>query len=121
MAKLLMNLRDVPDDEADDVRALLDRRGIEYYETAPSFWGISAGGIWITQAAQVDEAKAHLAGYQAERARLAREQREADRLAGRLEGPWDAFRQRPLQVLAAVIGILLMIALTLLPFVLLRA
>ncbi|MCX7041690.1 MAG: DUF6164 family protein, partial [Gammaproteobacteria bacterium] len=32
MSKLLLNLRNVPDDEADDVRALLDAHGIAYYE-----------------------------------------------------------------------------------------
>ena len=39
MAKFLMNLRDVPDDEADEVRALLDANGFGWYETKPSFWG----------------------------------------------------------------------------------
>jgi hypothetical protein len=34
MAKLLLNLRNVPDDEADDVRALLDEHDIAYYETS---------------------------------------------------------------------------------------
>ena len=39
---------------------------------------------------------------------------------GRVEGAWAQFRRQPLQVLAAVIGIVLMVALTLLPFLLLR-
>jgi hypothetical protein len=46
MSKLLLNLRGVPDDEADDVRRFLGSRGISYYETPPSRWG-TAGGIWI--------------------------------------------------------------------------
>jgi hypothetical protein len=120
MAKLLMNLRDVPDDEADEVRALLDAHRIEFYETRPSLWGISAGGLWAARDEQLEEAKAHLAGYQAERARRAREQRDADLREGRVEGAWAQFRRQPLQVLAAVIGIVLMVALTLLPFLLLR-
>ncbi len=120
MAKMLMNLRDVPDDEADDVRALLDRHGIDFYETKPSLWGVSAGGIWVSQSGRIGEAKAHLAAYQAERGRLAREQREADRREGRLESPWAELRRRPLQSMAALLGIVLMILLTLLPFVLLR-
>ena len=41
MSKLLLNLRDVPDDEADDVRRFLDSGGIRYYETRPNRWGIS--------------------------------------------------------------------------------
>ena len=47
MATLLLNLRHVPEDEADDVRALLDANGIAWYETQPSRWGISGGGIWL--------------------------------------------------------------------------
>ena len=46
MSKLLLNLRGVPDDEADDVRRFLDSGGIGYYETQPTMWGTS-GGIWI--------------------------------------------------------------------------
>ena len=41
MSKLLLNLRDVPDDEADDVRRFLDSGGIGYYETRPNMWGIA--------------------------------------------------------------------------------
>ena len=47
MSKLLLNLRGVPDDEADDVRRFLDSGGIGYYETQPTLWGVSFGGIWI--------------------------------------------------------------------------
>ena len=36
MSKLLLNLRMVLDDEADDVRAMLDANRIEFYETQPS-------------------------------------------------------------------------------------
>ncbi|HET7415147.1 MAG TPA: DUF6164 family protein [Arthrobacter sp.] len=48
MPKLLLNLRNVPDDDADDVRALLDAERIAFHETAPSPWGIPAGGIRVT-------------------------------------------------------------------------
>jgi hypothetical protein len=41
MSKLLLNLKMVLDDEADDVRAMLEEHDIAYYETAPSRWGIS--------------------------------------------------------------------------------
>ena len=120
MTHLLMNLRDVPDDEADEVRALLDEHGIEWYETRPSFWGVSAGGLWLAGPARLAEAKALLAEYQAARERAARDRREADRAAGRVEAPWAEMRRRPLQVLAALIGIVLLLAVTVLPFVLLR-
>ena len=47
MAKLLLNLRNVPEDEADEVRAWLKENSLAFYETQPSPWGISGGGIWI--------------------------------------------------------------------------
>ncbi len=43
MARLLFNLRNVPADEADEVRALLRAHGFAFHETPPSPWGISAG------------------------------------------------------------------------------
>lgn len=43
----LMNLRHVPDDEADEIRALFEDHEIRYYETPPSKWGISMGGFWV--------------------------------------------------------------------------
>lgn len=41
MAKLLLNLRNVGDDEYADVCTLLDQHGIAWYRTEPSPWGIS--------------------------------------------------------------------------------
>ena len=59
MTTLLLNLRRVPDDEADEVRALLEQNQILFYETAPSMWGISSGGIWLTQPEDRERAKRH--------------------------------------------------------------
>lgn len=121
MAKLLLNLRNVPDDEADEVRGWLKDSGIEFYETTPSSWGISSGGIWIREDAQIARAKALMADYQAQRRRRA----QADHAAARGDGSAETFasllRQRPwyvLGMLAAIIGI---IVLTLaLPYLFLR-
>src|SRR5690606_13961933 len=57
-AKLLLNLRHVPDDEADDVRALLEAVRIDYYETRAGPFGISAGGIWVRDDDDVPDAEA---------------------------------------------------------------
>lgn len=72
MATLLMNLRNVPDDEADEIRALLEQRGFEVYETPPNRWGISAGGIWLRDDERLAEARALLEDYQARRQARAR-------------------------------------------------
>lgn len=120
MAKLLLNLRNVPDDEADEVRALLDAARIGYYETRPSAFGISGGGIWLREDDDFARAKAALAQYQAQRGERAR----AERAAALRDGSADTFgallRRRPLFVLATLLGMLLVASLVLLPFLLLR-
>ena len=118
MAKLLLNLRNVPDDEADEVRALLTERGVDFYETPPSFWGVSAGGIWLPGPDQWAEAQALLAGYQAERGERMRAEREAALREGRAPGTWAGIRANPRQALGAILGILLMLAVATLPFLL---
>jgi type II secretory pathway component PulK len=111
MSKLLLNLRDVPDDEADDVRRLLDARGIGYYETRPSFWGISAGGIWVRDEADVAEAKRRMAEYQRERQARAREAHAAAERSGTAPTFVDVLRTQPLRVALTVIAIALVLAL----------
>ena len=41
MSKLLFRLRHVPEDEAEEVRALLEQNSIEFFETFAGNWGIS--------------------------------------------------------------------------------
>jgi hypothetical protein len=119
MSKLLLNLRDVPDDEADDVRRFLDSGGIGYYETRPSRWGISAGGIWIRDDADVAEAKRLMAEYQRERlARVRAERAEAER-TGTAETFADVLRTQPLRVVLTVIGIAFLLGLMAVPVLLL--
>lgn len=67
MAVRLMNLRPVPDDEAEEIRQLLAAQSFDFYETPAGRWGISSPGLWLRDESKVDEAKAALAAYQAER------------------------------------------------------
>lgn len=119
MAKLLLNLRRVPEDEAGDVRALLDENRIEYYETPPSAWGISAGGIWLREASEYPHAKSLLDAYQHRRGEQARAQRQAELSDGSGETFGSLLRRRPLFVIATLLGMGVVAALVLLPFLLL--
>lgn len=120
MSKLLLNLRHVPDDEADDVRALLDANAIAFYETRPSIWGISAGGIYVTEDAAFPEAKRLMAGYQEQRGMRVR----AEHAQAMRDGTAPTFRQmlrdEPLRVLLTVLAIAFLLALVALPGYLLR-
>ena len=116
MAKLLLNLRHVPDDEADDVRSMLETARIEFYETPPSIWGISAGGIFVKDNADVPEAKRRMAEYQAQRGARVRAEREAAVRDGTAETFWTVLRAEPLRVVLTVLAIVLLLGLVGLPF-----
>ena len=119
MSKLLLNLRDVPDDEADDVRRFLESGGIGYYETRPSWWGVSAGGIWIRDDGDIAEAKRLMAEYQSQRQVRAREARAEAERNGTAQTFADVLRAQPLRVALAVIGIVLVLGLMAVPMLLL--
>ena len=111
MAKLLFKLRNVPDDEADEVRAWLEEHAIDFHETPPGPWGISSGGIWVDDDADFARAKALMADYQCQR----REQAQARQAAAERDGSAETFgrllRGQPWYVLGmvlAIIGILMM-------------
>ncbi|WP_426687454.1 DUF6164 family protein [Rhodanobacter ginsengiterrae] len=120
MSKLLMNLRNVPEDEADDVRAMLDAQQIAFYETRPSLWGVSAGGIWVTDDAAFADARRAMDDYQQQRASRARAEYAAARRAGTADTFFTLLRADPARVVMSVLGILFALALVTLPFFLLR-
>jgi hypothetical protein len=115
-----MNLRNVPDDEADDVRAMLDAQQIAFYETRPSIWGVSAGGIWVTDDADFAKARCAMDDYQQQRATRARADYAAAKLAGTAETFLTLLRADPLRVVMSLLGILFALSLVTLPFFLLR-
>jgi len=120
MAKLLLNLRNVLEDEIEDVRAMLDANDIAYYETQPSRWGISYGGIWLSRDGDLAEAKRLMADYQAARQTRVRAEYETARREGTAETFASVLREQPLRVLLTVLAIVGLLALVALPVYLLR-
>ena len=120
MAKLFLNLRNVPADEADEVRDQLRTNAIDFYETQPSPWGISAGGLWIEDADQLARARRLMADYQSARRDRARAQRAADEREGRAETFMGQLQARPGYVVGMLAAMAAIIVLTLaLPWMLL--
>lgn len=117
MTHHLMNLRHVPDDEAEEIRALFEAHEVRYYETPPSRWGISMGGFWVHDPDEAARAKALLAEYQRERFQNQRLTFEQEQQAGRVPGLWQRFRQRPATILAVCFAIAVILLLTVAPFV----
>lgn len=121
MSKRLFNLRNVPDDEANDVRALLDQARLDWYETPASPWGISHGALWLKHAEDWKQAKALLDDYQRQRGESARRERAQAQSEGREQTFAQLLRERPVFVLVTLGGMLLIVALTLaLPWILLN-
>lgn len=120
MSRLLLNLRNVPDDEADDVRAMLDAKRIAFYETTPGPWGISSGGLWVKEEADFADAKRALDDYEQQRSDRVRAEYAAAKREGTAQTLIGILRSDPMRVALALLGILLALALVALPVILLR-
>lgn len=112
MPRLLLNLRNVPDDEIEDVRELMDEHGIECYDTPPGPLGITAGGIWLKNPDDYDRARALVDEYQHERGERARSEWRSAQARGEAETLISTIRRNPfktLLVLAASVFILMVL------------
>lgn len=118
MSHLLLNLRDVPDDEALEVRLLLEQDSIAFYETEPNRWGISAGAIWVKEDSDVARAEELMASYQLERQSRAQQEFEIAKRDGTAETFWSQMRSEPLRLLMILFGVAIFVALSLWPFLL---
>jgi len=120
MPTLLLNLRLATDDEADDIRTLLDEHQVDWYETKPGFWGISAGGIWLRDLERAAEVKRVLDAYQAERVVRVRAEQDAVRRDGTAPTFLGELRANPGRMLIQLLAAALLVAITIaLPFMLL--
>lgn len=117
MAIRVFNLRNAGDDEVEELCELLAADGIDAYLTPPGPWGISAPGLWVRQDEDADRARALIATYQQQRGERVREEYRQLRAAGQAETLGQRLRARPLQVLAALAVIVLLLYVTLKPFV----
>src|SRR5690554_5056259 len=115
MATLLFRLANVSEEEAWEVRGLLNERGFDTYETHAGFWRLGVDAIWLSDATQLEEARAVLEHYQAER-RERIQQEDADQLdRGQAPTLWQRFSPHPGNVLLILLGDLTMLGLMLVP------
>jgi len=109
MAKLVFRLKDVPEEESNLVRRLLDEHGLEYYETHAGNWGISVAGIWVTDDERQAEARELIDAFQKEHTRQMRAAYREQCDSGEAETVTQRFLKNPLRFIlyllfAAVIG-----------------
>lgn len=112
----LFSLRYVPDDEAQELRELLEKHQIDFYETGPGNWGISAGAFWLRTDERLEEARQLIDAYQEQRAKNARQEYEALKRAGQQRSFLDIVREKPLQLLLYIAAILFILYVSLKPF-----
>lgn len=116
MASLLFKLNNVPDDEADEVRALLDHAEIEFYETSSGNWGLSFAAIWLVNEQQLELARQLIDDYQQQRFQTAAKHRQDLKLAGQHTTHWQAFKQSPVKIPAVIIFVLAILYFSIAPF-----
>ncbi len=116
MAVLLFKLNGVPEDEAQEVRALLAENMIDVYETEAGRWGISLAAIWLREEGQLVQARALIDDYQQQRFLRAREEYEKRKAAGDLETWFGRALRHPVRFLFNLSAILLILYLSLMPF-----
>ena len=115
MSTLVFKLRYVPEDEANEVRSLLESSRIEFYETTAGNWGIAMPGLWVSDD-DVHRARELIDDYQATRAKTLRE--EYEQATARGENPrWYAqFVKHPLATAGIVLFCLFIVYALLSPF-----
>jgi len=117
MSALLFKLRNVPDDEAEDIRELMRKHSIDIYETSAGNWGISMPAIWVQNDTDLHEAKQLLAQYQQVRATDARKAYNEDRRMGHAPGFIQKLHERPFAVAGIILFCLFVIYVMTSPFI----
>lgn len=96
MAHLIFRLRQVPDDEAEEVRQLLSDARLDFYETDAGNWGISMPGLWLTDPDDIPAAESLINTYQQDRKERMRLHAESESKAGNSRTLLNSFKERPL-------------------------
>jgi len=116
MAKLLFKLNTVPDDEADEVRDLLEQSKIDFYETSSGNWGLSFAAIWLKDDSQLTQAKSLIEQYQADRFSRMSEHHQMLKDSGQNLTRWQAFKQSPIKIVLAIIFVTALFYFSTVPF-----
>lgn len=111
MAVLIFKLNGVSEEEAEDVRQLLEEHDLDFYESSAGRWGVSVAGLWLKDNEQKPHARQLIDAYQQQRvARL--------RVEGQLqEGMWQRFKSAPAAFIAMIFLVVVVAYVSIAPFV----
>ena len=116
MAKLLFRLNGVSEEEADQVRELLEQHDVDFYETHAGRWGISLAAIWLRNDEEFEKVRQLILESQQQRQISLRAEFEEKLRNGEIPTWQQQIRQRPVDFIAVALGVGFIIALMLWPF-----
>lgn len=108
MRKLLFRLNGVEDDEANDIRDLLQQANILFYETNAGRWGFSVAAIWLVNPDDFLQARALIDEYQLERSNKMRQQP--------VQSFWQRSKEQPVELFFTLLAVVLVLAVMAWPF-----
>ena len=117
MPVILFKLRHVPEDEAEEIRELLSRHNIEFYETPAGRWGVSMEAIWLKDESLLDNARCLIDEYQAQRYQRVRQEYRDLKEQGKVESFAQRLANRPAQIIFYVAIILTILYFVTMPFI----
>ncbi len=116
MSHLIFKLNGVPDDEANDVRQLLDEAEIAFYETDSGRWGLGYAAIWMREKDQLNSAKNLIQDYQTERYQRVKSEHDAIEQSGDRVSRLEFFLSSPIRYSLLIIFAALLAYFTVVPF-----
>lgn len=116
MSILLFRLNNVPEDEAEDIRNLLEENSIGYYETHAGFFGTSIAALWLKSKDQLERAKGLVAQYQSERSQRVREEYVNRLSAGEAESFWLKVKRQPVKIVLCLVVVAVVLYFSIMPF-----
>ena len=115
MSVLIFRLNNASEEEAIEVRELLQRHDLSFYESSAGRWGISVAGLWLHDENQKHRARELIEQYQSERKQHF-EHWWAEQPSF-LASLWRSFLARPIPFVLTVILLLAIVFISLSPFV----
>jgi hypothetical protein len=112
----LYPLRNVPEDEAEEMRSLLREHDIDFHETTAGFIGIGTAAIWVNKESQFEQAKSLIEQYQLERYASARGLYQQRKARGEQTKFIDLLNKNPMKVILYVLFAIILLLLITKPF-----
>lgn len=116
MSRIVFKLAGVEEDEADDVRDLLEELGLAFYETDGGRWRIGVQAIWVTHDEDYERAREVIDEYQASRSERFQEQWQQNSPRTLFAGFWQRCTESPLHVFMSLLSVAIVLGVTLVPF-----